>query len=203
MSHSINQRMTKVGRRVRDILIALAAIVCGALLALVVPPIQFGGAQAAPCQPAVGRQATADIPPGFLSAYKQAGERYHVPWPLLAGIGKVQSDHGRKLVADDEHVGPMGIRLDTVTDGVPVRPATGTGNEADGDENGLIDLHTPADSIATIAMRFKAHNSSGGAQANAPKPDPKAGELARQALEAAERYAPGFDLSAAMKACAA
>ena len=210
MSHSIQQRLERTTKsfrpylkRARDILIALAAILCGFLLALAVPPIQFGGAQAATCQPAASRHATVDIPPDFLAAYKRAGERYQVPWPVLAGIGKVQSDHGRVAVTDGEHVGPMRIRLDTVTGGVPVRPATGEGNEVDGDENGVIDLLTPEDSIATVASRFQAHSSSGGAQANATKPDPKAGELARQALEAAELYAPGFNLSAAMKACAA
>jgi membrane-bound lytic murein transglycosylase B len=58
-------------------------------------------AQAAPArrpstgQPAPSRAAAADIPPGYLRLYRSAGARYRVPWPVLAAIGKVESDHGR------------------------------------------------------------------------------------------------------------
>jgi membrane-bound lytic murein transglycosylase B len=65
-------------------------------LGLLEPP-----AQAAPApKPAVGqprpsRAATADIPSGYLRRYRAAGARYRIPWPVLAAIGKVESDHGR------------------------------------------------------------------------------------------------------------
>jgi membrane-bound lytic murein transglycosylase B len=58
-------------------------------------------AQAAPVrtpaarQPTPSRAATADIPSGYLRLYRRAGVRYRVPWPVLAAIGKVESDHGR------------------------------------------------------------------------------------------------------------
>jgi membrane-bound lytic murein transglycosylase B len=58
-------------------------------------------AQAAPArrpstgQPTPSRAAAADIPPGYLRLYRSAGARYRVPWPVLAAIGKVESDHGR------------------------------------------------------------------------------------------------------------
>jgi len=58
-------------------------------------------AQAAPApKPAVGQPrpspaAAADIPHGYLRLYQQAGARYRIPWSVLAGIGKVESDHGR------------------------------------------------------------------------------------------------------------
>jgi membrane-bound lytic murein transglycosylase B len=63
---------------------------------LVDPP-----AQAAPApKPAAGhprpsRAAVADIPAGYLRLYRATGARYRIPWPVLAGIGKVESDHGR------------------------------------------------------------------------------------------------------------
>jgi hypothetical protein len=41
------------------------------------------------------RTARADIPPRYLTLYKQAGQRHAIPWTVLAGIGKVESDHGR------------------------------------------------------------------------------------------------------------
>jgi peptidoglycan DL-endopeptidase CwlO len=65
-------------------------------LGLIQPP-----AQAAPApkptagQPRPSRAAVADIPAGYLGLYRQAGARYRVPWPVLAAIGKVESDHGR------------------------------------------------------------------------------------------------------------
>jgi membrane-bound lytic murein transglycosylase B len=65
-------------------------------LGLVEPP-----AQAAPApkpsarQPRPSQTAAADIPAGYLRVYRQAGARYRIPWPVLAAIGKVESDHGR------------------------------------------------------------------------------------------------------------
>jgi membrane-bound lytic murein transglycosylase B len=58
-------------------------------------------AQAAPArkpaagQPTPSRAAVADIPAQYLRLYRQAGARYRIPWPVLAAIGKVESDHGR------------------------------------------------------------------------------------------------------------
>jgi membrane-bound lytic murein transglycosylase B len=58
-------------------------------------------AQAAPApkptagQPRPSPAAATDIPPGYLRLYRAAGARYRIPWPVLAAIGKVESDHGR------------------------------------------------------------------------------------------------------------
>ena len=46
-------------------------------------------------QPRPSRAAVADIPAGYLRLYRTAGARYRIPWPVLAAIGKVESDHGR------------------------------------------------------------------------------------------------------------
>jgi soluble lytic murein transglycosylase-like protein len=46
-------------------------------------------------QPPASSAAAADIPRGYLQLYRQAGRRYGVPWSVLAGVGKVESDHGR------------------------------------------------------------------------------------------------------------
>jgi membrane-bound lytic murein transglycosylase B len=68
-------------------------------LSLIDPPAR---AKAAParkpatgCRPKPSRAATADIPRGYLRLYCQAGARYRLPWPMLAAVGKVESDHGR------------------------------------------------------------------------------------------------------------
>jgi membrane-bound lytic murein transglycosylase B len=47
------------------------------------------------CRPKPTRAAGADIPRSYLRLYCQSGARSRVPWPVLAAIGKVESDHGR------------------------------------------------------------------------------------------------------------
>jgi membrane-bound lytic murein transglycosylase B len=47
------------------------------------------------CRPTPTPAAVADIPRSYLRSYCQAGARYRMPWPVLAAIGKVESDHGR------------------------------------------------------------------------------------------------------------
>ena len=39
--------------------------------------------------------ALADIPADYLLLYQQAGLAFDVPWEVLAGVGKVECDHGR------------------------------------------------------------------------------------------------------------
>ena len=65
-------------------------------LGLIEPPAQAAPApKPAAGQPAPSRAAVADIPAGYLRLYRRAGARYRLPWPVLAAIGKVESDHGR------------------------------------------------------------------------------------------------------------
>jgi membrane-bound lytic murein transglycosylase B len=65
-------------------------------LGLVEPPARAAPARrSGDAQPSPSRAAVADIPAGYLRLYRQAGARYRVPWPVLAGIGKLESDHGR------------------------------------------------------------------------------------------------------------
>jgi membrane-bound lytic murein transglycosylase B len=74
--------------------------------------------------PAISALTASGIPVTALMAYQQAAVRAnrldpvcHIPWPLLAGIGRVESDHGRfadsQLYADGETVPRIiGIPLD-------------------------------------------------------------------------------------------
>ena len=47
------------------------------------------------CRPKPTRAAVADVPRSYLRLYCKAGARYRLPWPVLAAIGKIESDHGR------------------------------------------------------------------------------------------------------------
>src|SRR5690606_31668251 len=79
-------------------------------VALVFVPILFGASQfmfgggvgggdcvdvaGADAQPAEADDAKA-IPANYLKLYQEAGKKYGIPWNVLAGIGKVETDHGR------------------------------------------------------------------------------------------------------------
>jgi membrane-bound lytic murein transglycosylase B len=65
-------------------------------LDLVETPAQAAPAPKPPAgQPRPSQAAATDIPASYLRLYRQAGARYRLPWPVLAAIGKVESDHGR------------------------------------------------------------------------------------------------------------
>jgi membrane-bound lytic murein transglycosylase B len=65
-------------------------------LGVIDPPARAAPARKpAAGQPAPSRTAVTDIPADYLRLYRAAGARYRVPWPVLAAIGKVESDHGR------------------------------------------------------------------------------------------------------------
>jgi hypothetical protein len=65
-------------------------------LGLLEPPARAApGPRRAAGQPRPTRVAVADVPAAYLRLYRQAGARYRIPWPVLAAIGKVESDHGR------------------------------------------------------------------------------------------------------------
>jgi membrane-bound lytic murein transglycosylase B len=66
-------------------------------LGLIEPPAKAAPARkpAMSCRPKPTRAAVADVPRSYLRLYCQAGARHRLPWPVLAAIGKVESDHGR------------------------------------------------------------------------------------------------------------
>jgi murein DD-endopeptidase MepM/ murein hydrolase activator NlpD len=76
---------------------------CGCAVALVVLLIFTGsvavlvGNWAALAAPAVADAppAVADIPARYLVLYEQAGARFRLDWPVLAAVGKVETNHGR------------------------------------------------------------------------------------------------------------
>jgi hypothetical protein len=39
--------------------------------------------------------AVVDIPPEYLALYRDAGARFGLDWPILAAVGKVETNHGR------------------------------------------------------------------------------------------------------------
>jgi hypothetical protein len=90
LAHALGLRRTLV----LACLLVLAVTAYGVAgdLGLLDPPAAAPPARQAPPSPT----ATADIPAGYLTLYRQAAP--HCPglsWSILAAIGKVESDHGR------------------------------------------------------------------------------------------------------------
>lgn len=162
------------------------------------------GAQAA-TQPGVSADAESAIPASFLRLYQHAGQQYGVPWNVLAAIGKRESDHGRDTkpglgvqtgANSAGAAGPMQIgiggRATNNWGGEPRHSAshkTG-GVGVDGDGDGWVDVHDPADAIPGAARYLLDH----GAPANlyqaiyAYNPDPG---YVRAVLSLAASYAKG------------
>jgi peptidoglycan DL-endopeptidase CwlO len=167
----------------RWIVIALA---CGAfLVALLAGPVVMfagggvlteagssctsaGGASAS--QPVASRSAKDSIPANYLALFRSIGGRYHVPWVILAGIGKVESNFGRSNLPGVHSganafgaAGPMQIGIGGAAGnqwgGAPVHPASekvnGVATDATGD--GIASVYVPADAIAGAAKYLLEH----------------------------------------------
>jgi hypothetical protein len=143
-------------------------LLLGLLLAGLVTRIIGGG------PPSLG--AMRDIPPEYLPLYQAAADTCPgLPWPVLAAIGKVESDHGRSTapgVTVGENfagaAGPMqfgiGGKAGNTWGGQPVHqvpPQVGYGTDGDGD--GVASVYQPADAIFSAARYLCANGAMRGA----------------------------------------
>jgi peptidoglycan DL-endopeptidase CwlO len=179
----VNWRVSVSGGR----LAALIAIGVAALLVTavaVVPMAMVGGgsmlfAAGVGCpspgasissQPAVTTAAKNSIPADYLTLFKQTGQKFGVPWVLLAGIGKVESNDGQSSLPGVQSgqngfgaAGPMQIGIGGASGntwgGSPEHPAaeqvSGVAVDANGD--GMASVYEPADAIAGAAKYLLAH----------------------------------------------
>ena len=91
--------------------IAIGGVVALLLCLLTIPMLVIGGtsmlfagggggtctpgSSRSVAQPGVSAAAANSIPANYLVWYRKVGQQYGVSWTVLAGIGKVESDHGR------------------------------------------------------------------------------------------------------------
>lgn len=108
--------------------------------------------------------AQREIPAQYLGLYEQAARRYGIDWAILAGIGKVECDHGRDSDPSCTREGAE----NAAGAGGPMQFIASTwatyGVDADGD--GRVDRWDPVDAIYAAA-NFLAH-------AGAPSDYPRA-----------------------------
>ncbi len=96
--------------------------------------------------------ALADIPASYLAWYMNAAQTCPgLPWAVLAGIGKAESDHGRSH-ASGVHSGANAAGAEG-----PMQFLSATFAEyaVDGDHDGRLDIYDPADAIFTAAALLR------------------------------------------------
>jgi len=121
-------------------------------------------------QAAVSQAARNSIPANYLTLFRSIGAEYNVPWVILAGIGKVESDDGQSDLPGVHSganafgaAGPMQIGIGGAAGnqwgGAPVHPAServdGVATDATG--NGIASVYDPADAIAGAAKYLLEH----------------------------------------------
>jgi hypothetical protein len=127
-------------------------------LGLLDPPAAAHPARQAP----PSRIATADIPVGYLALYRRAARRCRgLSWAVLAGVGKVESDHGRAPLP--------GVRAGWNAAGAagPMQFGIGQGRAGnawarygtDFDRDGRASVYDPGDAIPAAADYLCAHGA--------------------------------------------
>jgi hypothetical protein len=158
-----------VARTARLLILGTSAVgvTTAALLALVVFVVLIA-AHVRPTTPSFAGSepsgvALADIPARYLELYRSAGQRFGIDWAVLAGIGKVETDHGRSQLPGVRSgvnsygccAGPMQFSI--------VGPGGGTWGRygVDGDGDGGRDVYDPADAIPGAANYLRASGAPG------------------------------------------
>jgi cell wall-associated NlpC family hydrolase len=90
-----------------------------------------------------------------------AGTCAGLPWGVLAGIGKVESDHGQST-APGVH---SGANFAGAEGPMQFEPATFTRYATDGDHDDQLNPYDPADAIYTAATMLCANGAASGTQA--------------------------------------
>ena len=101
--------------------------------------------------------ARADIPAQYLQLYVAAGRRYGIdPW-ILAGIGSVETDHGRSpALGVHSGVNAFGCCAGPMQFSVVDSPSTWDRYGIDGNDDGHTSVYDPADAIPAAARYLRA-----------------------------------------------
>jgi Transglycosylase SLT domain len=116
-----------------------------------------GGGEGSPSAPSA--LARAEIPAPYLRLYQEAAQRYGIDWAILAGIGKVECDHGRDSDPSCTRAGAV----NSAGAGGPMQflAATWARYAVDGDGDGIADRWDPADAIFSAAHYLAASGAPG------------------------------------------
>ncbi len=107
----------------------------------------------------VSALAAREISPTYLRLYQQAAQRYGLDWSILAGIGKVECDHGRD--PDPSCTRPGSVNSAGAGGPMQFIASTWARYGIDGDGDGTIDRWDAADAIYSAANYLHASGAPG------------------------------------------
>jgi Transglycosylase SLT domain len=118
-----------------------------------------GGGPQAIARYGVSARARAEIPPAYLQLYLAAARRYGLDWAILAGIGKVECDHGRDPDPSCTREGAV----NSAGAGGPAQFLASTWSEygVSAEGRGAPDRWNPADAIFAMANYLRASGAPG------------------------------------------
>jgi hypothetical protein len=133
-------------------------LVCTVLVSVLAVAIETSACSGIDAESDPSGQAKRGIPADYLARYRAVGRAYRVPWPILAGIGSIETDHGRSR-APGVHSGVnsfgccSGPMQFNTRDGPP---STWDRYGVDGNHDRSKDIYDPADAIASAANYLRA-----------------------------------------------
>jgi len=141
------------------------ALACGMLATLGLGLMALAavhGAQAGFVEQSSSGSAVAaqqQIPAAYLRFYRQAAGRYGLDWAILAGIGKVECDHGR----DSDPACTREGAVNSAGAGGPMQflASTWARYGVDGNGDGRVDRWDPVDAIFAAARYLRAAGAPG------------------------------------------
>jgi hypothetical protein len=141
-----------------SVVLAAAVALLIAIAALTGASIE-GGVERVAAGPQPSALARSEIPAGYLRLYEEAAQRYGLDWAILAGIGKVECDHGRDR---DPSCRSEGATNEAGAGG-PMQfiASTWATYGVDGDGDGKIDRWDTADAIYGAANYLRRSGAPG------------------------------------------
>jgi membrane-bound lytic murein transglycosylase B len=93
-----------------------------------------------------------DVPARYLALYQTAGQHFRISWPLVAGVGKMETDHGRvRLPGVHGGVNRAGCCAGPMQFSVLSSAPTWQLYRVDGNRDGRRSVYDPADAIPSAA----------------------------------------------------
>lgn len=106
-------------------------------------------------------EALSDIPADYLEWYRAAGEEYGLDWTYIAGIGSVETDHGRYNPSGGGCIEGPPTAYGTAKGPMQFIDSTWASVGVDGDGDGVKDPCNPADAIPAAANYLRQSGAPG------------------------------------------